>query len=172
MKRLDYLAFVYTIFGFLGILILYNFPYAKVIEKQEIYNFNLTVHKDTLHIDRATRYNPTVAQCSSNPFSTADGSYIDNTKLLNQEIKWCALSRELIHCEFRQSLFSDTTLWRGPFSFGDTIIVVSESNPFINGKWVVHDCLAGRYKNSIDFLFHVHDMEQKFGVVKDVKIIY
>lgn len=119
---------------------------------------------DTVHIVRGTTYQPTIAQCDSTPFSTADGSRI----IPGSGQRWVALSRDLIYDEPRQDLFSRTDHWRGAFRFGDTITVYSETHPQINGDWCVRDCMSPRYQMSIDFLGTI---TPKLGVATDVKII-
>ena len=128
--------------------------------------------KPFIELDRATTYYCNVSQCDNDPFTTADGSVIDPIKLKNKEIRWCALSRDLIWDEYRQKLHDyDTTVFRGFFEFGDTIVVKSNSSPQINGKWVVHDTMNKRYKNSIDLLIHPDNNNPKLGVCDDVKIL-
>ena len=122
-----------------------------------------------IQLDRATTYYCNVSQCDNDPFTTADGSVIDPIKLKNNEIRWCALSRDLIWDEYRQTIHKQG--FRGLFEFGDTIVVKSNSNPQINGKWVVHDTMNKRYKNSIDFLIHPDNNKPKLGVCEDVKIL-
>ena len=95
-----------------------------------------------IQLDRATTYYCNVSQCDNDPFTTADGSVIDPIKLKNKQIRWCALSRDLIWDEYRQTIHKQG--FRGLFEFGDTIVVKSNSNPQINGKWVVHDTKIGR----------------------------
>jgi len=125
-----------------------------------------------IELKRATTYNAEINQCDSEPLITADGSLIDLYKLENNKLRWCALSRDLIWDEYRQKLHSyDTTVFRGFFSFGDTLVVESISSPQINGKWVVHDCMNKRYKRSIDFLFDAKNNKHKLGLCTDVKII-
>lgn len=126
---------------------------------------------DTIHISTAMTYYPTISQCDSTPWSTADHSKIDPVKLKNQEIKWLALSRDLIWDEERQKLYKDTTHWRGPIPFGDSIFIKSESDPQMNGYWTAHDCKGPGYKNSMDFLVDPSNNKPKLGVCKDVKII-
>lgn len=122
-----------------------------------------------IQLDRATTYYCNVSQCDNDPFTTADGSVIDPIKLKNKEIRWCALSRDLIWDEYRQTIHKQG--FRGLFEFGDTIVVKSNSSPQINGKWVVHDTMNKRYKNSIDFLIHPDNNNPKLGVCDDVKIL-
>lgn len=129
-----------------------------------------TVKHDTIHLNRATRYNPTPSQCDGSPFNTADGTYIDPTKLKNKEFRWCALSWDLMDDAYRRKVRHEDWAWRGTIEFGDTIYVESESKPFINGKWIVHDVMNGRYRKSIDFLVHQSNMNPRLGVCKDVKI--
>jgi hypothetical protein len=57
-----------------------------------------------IQLDRATTYYCNVSQCDNYPFTTADGSVIDPIKLKNKEIRWCALSRDLIWDEYRQTI--------------------------------------------------------------------
>lgn len=107
-------------------------------------------------IERATTYWCTTEQCDSNPFTTADGSVIDP----NNPQRWVALSRDLL------------TRWGGEFDYGDTLDIYSVEHPNFDGEWVVHDCMASRYKMSIDFLIHPKNNKPKLGVGTDIKIIY
>ena len=92
-----------------------------------------------------TKYQPVAEQCDSNPLGTADGSVIDTVALKNGEIRWCALSRDLL------SRKHPTDPWYGPFHYGDTI-VVSRGTPEVCGRWIVHDTMNKRYRRRIDFL--------------------
>jgi hypothetical protein len=114
------------------------------------------VEPDTIHLERATTYQPSTSQCDSDPLTTADGSKIDPSNMK----RWVALSRDLL------------ARWGGQFAYGDTITIYSESHPNLNGDWEVHDCMNARYKMSIDFLMATEDNVPKLGVGKDVKIIY
>ena len=133
-------------------------------------NYGIKIERNPfIELDRATTYYCEESQCNGDPFTTADGSVIDPIKLKNKEIRWCALSRDLIWDEYRQTIHKQG--FRGLFEFGDTIVVKSNSNPQINGKWVVHDTMNKRYKNSIDFLIHPDNNKPKLGVCDDVKIL-
>ena len=122
-----------------------------------------------IQLDRATTYYCEESQCDNDPFTTADGSVIDPIKLKNKEIRWCALSRDLIWDEYKQGIHTEG--FRGLFEFGDTIVVKSNSSPQINGSWIVHDTMNKRYTNSIDFLIHPDNNSPKLGVCDDVKIL-
>ena len=133
-------------------------------------NYGVKIERNPfIELDRATTYYCNVSQCDNDPFTTADGSVIDPIKLKNKQIRWCALSRDLIWDEYRQTIHKQG--FRGFFEFGDTIVVKSNSNPQINGKWVVHDTMNKRYTRSIDFLIHPDNNNPKLGVCDDVKIL-
>ena len=110
---------------------------------------------DTIHLERATTYQPTIEQCDSTPFSTASGAKINP---YNYQ-KWCAISRDL------------HTRYGGEFDFGDTLEIYSKGHPNLNGQWVVQDLMAPKYKMSIDFLLETEKNYPKLGVGKDCKII-
>jgi hypothetical protein len=110
---------------------------------------------DTIHLERATTYQPTVDQCDSDPLTTADGSRINPSNLE----RWVALSRDHL------------ARWGGEFNYGDTLTIYSAKFPHLNGEWEVHDCMASRYTNSIDFLMSPEDNFPKLGVGTDVKIL-
>lgn len=122
-----------------------------------------------IEIERATTYYCEESQCDNDPFTTADGSVIDVDKLKRNKLRWCALSRDLIWDEHRQGIYDKG--FRGLYEFGDTIFILSKSNPQISGMWVVHDVMNERYLNSIDFLIHPDNNNPKLGVCDDVKIL-
>jgi hypothetical protein len=172
MIKLMFIGLTTCIVSIYGIQQVYHEPQQeeKVIVKADIKPDVVTVEYDTLHLNRGTRYNATVAQCDDSPFKTADGSTIVPSKVKSGEQRWVALSRDLILDEYRDNLYSNETHWKGHFRFGDTILVESEAHPFINGEWVVHDCMSARAYNSIDFLTAV-GATPKLGVARDIKII-
>ena len=92
-------------------------------------------------LDVLTVYNPTVRQCDRTPLVTASNSKIDKVKLGNQELRWMALSRNLLK------------RWNGKFHYGDTVMVNS-GDPTIDGFWIIKDTMNKRYKNYGDLLFH------------------
>ena len=82
----------------------------------------------------ATKYHPGMGGAS---WKTASGARIDNTKLKNYEIRWVAISQDLLKKGFRMN---------------DTIEVTCERVPKLNGKWVIKDCMGPRVRMKIDFL--------------------
>lgn len=87
-----------------------------------------------------TWYNPCESQCDSDPFITADMSKIDINKLNNRDIRWIAVSRDLLE----------------KYSMGDTVLINSP-NPKVNGEWVIHDKMNKRFTNRIDLLVSSED---------------
>ena len=88
------------------------------------------------HRVTATVYNPVVGQCDDDPLTTADCSVIDLDKLKSGEIKWVALSRDLLK----------------HFKYGDVIELICSRDSSINGFYEVHDTMNKRFKNYIDIL--------------------
>jgi hypothetical protein len=86
-----------------------------------------------------TYYNPVARQCDATPFITADGSKINKSKLKKEQIKWVALSRDLL------------ARWGGPFDYGDTLYV-HHTNEHVRGIWIVHDSMNARFRKRMDFL--------------------
>jgi len=144
----------------IAVVIVSDWQFSKAYQHEPCQTDTIYIEKepipDTIHLERATTYQPTEAQCDSNPFSTADGSIINPDSLQ----RWVALSRDLL------------SRWGGPFDYGDTLDIYSKEHPNINGQWVVHDCMNARYKMSVDFLMAPEDNYPKLGVGTDVKIIY
>ena len=130
----------------------------KPFKKLNRIRLNRPIKSEFIQLDRATTYNPVSSQCDNNPLTTADGSLINLTKLKDQSLRWCALSRDFI------------ARWGGLFDYGDTIQVGSFTSPQINGFWVVRDCMNKRYTNSLDFLFDSDNNKPKLGVCKDLII--
>jgi hypothetical protein len=102
-----------------------------------------------------TIYHPTKRQCDDTPLITASNAKIDTVKLFKQQIRWIALSRDLLK------------RWKGVFNYGDTILLNSGDKK-IDGLWIIQDNLNKRYKNRGDLLFD--SRIRKHGKWKDVKI--
>lgn len=80
-----------------------------------------------------TVYHAEPAQTDNTPLITADGSFIDTTKVNN--LRWVALSRDLINLQ-RYPYY-----WKGKINFGDTIYI-DLPDERIRGKWVVRDSMG------------------------------
>ncbi len=116
-------------------------PIAGSSTKGTAVNMVIIPRKTVSHtLETLTIYNPTKSQCDRTPFITASNSKIDQQKLYNQELRWIALSRNLLK------------RWNGAFSYGDTVTVTA-GDPSIDGLWVIHDTLNKRYRDRGDLLF-------------------
>jgi hypothetical protein len=91
-------------------------------------------------LEALTVYNPTSGQCDGTPWITASNARIDPKKLSRQELRWMALSRDLMK------------RWNGTFNYGDTVLVTSGDKQ-IDGLWVIQDILNKKYKKRGDLLF-------------------
>ncbi len=91
-------------------------------------------------LETLTIYNPTTGQCDATPLITASNRKIDTAKLFKQQLRWMALSRNLLK------------RWNGQFNYGDTVMVTS-GDPQIDGFWITQDNLNKRYTNRGDLLF-------------------
>lgn len=106
-------------------------------------------------LETLTIYNPVENQCDDSPLITANNSRIDLDKLSRNEIRWMALSRNLLK------------RWHGEFNYGDTV-VLDAGDPSIDGLWVVNDNMNKRFKDRGDLLFHRDS--RSTGIWKNVKI--
>lgn len=94
-----------------------------------------------------TVYHPTKEQTDNTPFITATNDNFEHLDINN--IRWCALSRDLIDREYTHDNIKYK--WNGKIKLNDTIYVSSKCDE-INGWWVVKDVMNKRYTNRIDFL--------------------
>ena len=81
---------------------------------------------------------------------TADGSRIEKDKLYNYELRWVALSHDMLKV----------------FQYGDTILVDCE-NEYLKGLWIVKDKMHKRWKNRIDFML---PYGEKIGFDRPIKV--
>src|SRR6185503_11009733 len=95
----------------------------------------------TYILQTLTIYNPVANQCDKSPLITASNARIDIDKLLRQQIRWMALSRNMLK------------RWKGDFCYGDTVMLTA-GDPSIDGLWVIHDNMNKRFKDRGDLLFH------------------
>ncbi|CAN5565679.1 hypothetical protein BH10BAC4_BH10BAC4_19810 [soil metagenome] len=110
----------------------------------------------TVHILKTlTVYNPTTKQCDNTPFITASNAKIDALKLAKQQLRWIALSRNLLK------------RWKGDFSYGDTVKIFA-GDPAIDGLWIIQDNLNKRYRDRGDLLFD--RKVRRHGIWKNVQI--
>lgn len=102
-----------------------------------------------------TQYNPVVDQCDEDPLVTADNSTIDLKKLKKGQLRWVAVSRDLLET----------------YKYGDVIELKTISgSPRINGRYIVHDTMNPRFTNRIDILTAVGEPMDMWCEVKVRKI--
>lgn len=90
--------------------------------------------KDTITHVTLTCYHPVKEQCDDDPHITADGSEIDFKKLRKGQIKWCAISRDL--------------LWLFPKDKPKRIHIEGY------GVYEVRDVMNARFNHRVDILLH------------------
>ena len=109
-----------------------------------------------IRIVTATYYNPVKEQCNSNPLITASGKEINIELLEKGELKWIAVSRDLL----------------GIYKYGDIVRITCDHDPSINGDYEITDTMHKRFKNTIDILWPVGmEGKGKWEGVQIAKII-
>jgi hypothetical protein len=155
-------------------LVLFSCKEEKILDFKKQNKEKIIEIVDTTIIERATFYNPTINQCDSNPFITADGSLIDTVKLNKGKLRWVALDQKSIYNKYKARL--NPGYFEGFLRFNDTIEVFSKEFPEVNGCWIVKDVMNKRYKNSLDFLLPISGNDfhkfRKHGIINDLVIIY
>ena len=106
-------------------------------------------------LETLTVYNPTNGQCDLTPLITASNAKIDTMKLKRQQLRWMALSRNLLK------------RWNGHFNYGDTVKLFV-GDPQIDGLWIIQDNLNKKYKDRGDLLFD--RSIRSLGMWKNVRI--
>ena len=92
-----------------------------------------------VRIVTATYYNPVKEQCNSNPLITASGKKINIELLEKGELKWIAVSRDLLRI----------------YKYGDIVRITCDHDPSINGDYEITDTMHERFENTIDLLWPV-----------------
>lgn len=95
---------------------------------------NMKKNKNTITHVKVTCYQPVEAQCDSDPLITADGSKIDLHKLKKGNVKWCAISRDL--------------LWLFPKDKPKRVHIEGY------GIYEVRDVMNKRFNHRVDILIH------------------
>lgn len=108
---------------------------SKIIkeEKKLIAETSNEVKNIITHV-KVTCYQPVEAQCDSDPLITADGSKIDLHKLKKGNVKWCAISRDL--------------LWLFPKDKLKRVHIEGY------GIYEVRDVMNKRFNHRVDILIH------------------
>lgn len=118
-------------------------PRIKPEPKKAAIEDNLADHiinENTVKLMYATIYRIDPNQCWGNPLVTADGTKIDTVALNRDQIKYIAVSQDMLKRN------------GGPFSYGDSVYLNIPNNTSFTGVYIVHDCMNKRYKRSVDIL--------------------
>jgi hypothetical protein len=103
----------------------------------------------------ATIYEPEARQTDSEPFITADNSFI--TPKHSSKNRWMALSRDLLKP------------WGGKFQYGDSVRV-SGISAKLDGTYIIHDTMNRRHRHCMDILAakweHLDEMYRNVKIVK------
>jgi hypothetical protein len=95
---------------------------------------------ERFHLDTLTVYNPVRQQCDHDPLVTASNQRINEQKLRSGQLRWLALSRDMIH------------RWGGKLHYGDTL-TLKAGDPSIDGQWILQDTMHKRFRRRGDLLF-------------------
>ncbi len=133
MKRFSAIVCV-TIVAILGSSYFTTLPGATTETKTTLFSHEI------LTLDTLTIYNPSSAQCDSDPLVTASNKKINLTKLKEGSIRWMAVSRDLLN------------RWGGRLNYGDTV-ELRAGDSSIDGAWIIQDTMNKRFKNRGDLLF-------------------
>ncbi|HTE34757.1 MAG TPA: hypothetical protein VK666_30475 [Chryseolinea sp.] len=98
------------------------------------------VSQQSFTLQTLTVYNPAVAQCDADPFVTASNKRIDQDKLRKGNIRWMAMSRDLLK------------RWGGALDYGDTVFLHAGDSS-IDGRWIIQDTMHKRFISHGDLLF-------------------
>lgn len=97
-------------------------------------------YHEFFRLDTLTVYNPVRSQCDADPFITASNKKINEEKLRAGDIRWMALSRDMLK------------RWGGSLHYGDTVsVAVGDST--IDGAWIIQDTMNKRFRKRGDLLF-------------------
>lgn len=154
MKR-----FMFSLVALLGAIAIFNPAVAEVpvdVESQVCSTMPSTT-SDVSIVVTATVYHPVVEQTDVDPLITASGRTVDLDKLCAGELRWVALSRDLL------------SRWGGRFRYGDRIWIEGSGDCDIDGEWVVQDAMNGRFCSRIDLL--VDPLVRSAGRWDDVRLV-
>lgn len=113
--------------------------------------YGLIGYAQTITHVTLTYYHPVKEQCDDQPLITADGSKIDLSRLKKGEIRWCAISRDL--------------LWLFPKNKPKRIWIEGY------GIYEVRDVMHKRQKHKVDILLHPQDKQHIYKKHVKIKIL-
>lgn len=113
--------------------------------------------KDTKVVTHVTLtcYQPVAAQCNADYLHTADNSFIDLKKLKRGELKWVAISQDLI--------------WLIPM--GSKVKITDEKTGKCYGTFTVKDKMNKRWNHRMDILIHPNSPERIYAENIRVEVV-
>lgn len=113
--------------------------------------------KDTKVVTHVTLtcYQPVAAQCNADYLHTADNSFIDLKKLKRGELKWVAISQDL--------------LWLIPM--GSKVKITDEKTGKCYGTFTVKDKMNKRWNHRMDILIHPNSPERIYAENIKVEVV-
>ena len=149
LKTIDGIMLAFLI----GLLTLVTWSLCKKVDNLSIEIVQIEKQIDTIYLNSPlerivtlTVYNPVGSQCDDTPLITANGTKIDLEKLKRGEIKYCAVSRDLL----------------SEIPYGSIIYIEG------HGEYEVVDTMNKRVKMSVDIL---QDVSQKGFKKTNIRIL-
>lgn len=151
--KLDIMCFILVFL--VGLSLVINWSLYKKVDNLSIEVTQIEKQIDTIYLNyplenivTLTVYNPVESQCDDTPLITASGIKIDLEKLKKGEIKYCAVSRDLL----------------AEIPYGSIIYIEG------HGKYQVVDTMNKRFKNSVDILQDVSEKGFKKTNIRILKV--
>lgn len=126
----------------------------KIAPDIELKSPSIKSNKVVTHVT-LTCYQPVAAQCNSDYLHTADNSFIDLKKLKKGELKWVAISQDL--------------LWLIPM--GSKVKITNEKTGKCYGTFTVKDKMNKRWDHRMDILIHPNSPERIYAENIRVEVV-
>lgn len=129
-------------------------PPKEKVETQLVKTAKKEVNKIVTHVT-LTCYQPVAAQCNADYLHTADNSEIDLKKLKSGNLKWVAISQDL--------------LWLIPM--GSKVKISDEESGKVYGTYIVKDKMNKRWNHRMDILVHPSSDERIYAENIKVELV-
>lgn len=127
---------------------------TEIIEINEPISVSNNSDKIITHVT-LTCYQPVASQCNDDYLHTADNSFIDLNKLASGDIKWVAISQDL--------------LWLIPM--GSKVKITDEKTGKYYGTYIVKDKMNKRWEHRMDILIHPNSNERIYAEHIRVEVV-
>lgn len=139
MKMMNKLIAIGFMFGFM------------VLDANAARKLPRNVNKSEHWTVSATYYNPVREQCDDNPLEVATGDLIDMRKLKRGDLKWIAVSRDLLKFGFKLN----------------EVVWIEELECF----YIIKDTMNARFTRKVDVLQHASHKPLKYSKLTLRKLI-